>query len=145
PAGSTDAAAAPAPAGSAGSAAHGASAGPAGSTDAAAAPAPAGSAGSAAAAPSAGACSAGQLCLWERPRYGGPRTVHELAGTDVDSCVPLPSGTSAQALANRTGRPVTTYQSAECGETGEFDTYPGGGTWVPQTPYRVRAFKIWER
>ncbi|MFD9077250.1 hypothetical protein ACFVZ2_45955, partial [Streptomyces lasiicapitis] len=54
-------------------------------------------------------------------------------------------GGSAQALANRTGRPVTTYQSAECDETAEFNTYPGSGTWAPESPYRVRAFKIWER
>lgn len=40
---------------------------------------------------------------------------------------------------------MTTYQSAECAETGEFETYPGKGTWVPQTPYEVRAFKLWER
>ena len=54
------------------------------------------------------------------------------------------AGGDAQSLANRTGRPVTTYQSAECAETGEFETYPGGGTWTPRSPYQVRAFKIWE-
>ena len=57
----------------------------------------------------------------------------------------LPGDTGAAALANRTGRPVTTYQSAECAETAEFDTYPGGGSWVPRSPYQVRAFKVWER
>ncbi|MGW6565110.1 peptidase inhibitor family I36 protein [Streptomyces sp. NPDC054975] len=92
-----------------------------------------------------GACGPGQLCLWPKADFRGAAWTHELAGTDVDSCVALPPGTSAQALANRTGRPVTTYQSAECAETGEFETYPGRGTWVPQTPYQVRAFKIWER
>jgi hypothetical protein len=91
-----------------------------------------------------GDCAAGELCLWQRPGFLGKRYAHELAGTDIESCVPLPPGTDAQALANRTGRPVTTYQSAECAETGEFDTYPGGGSWVPQSPYRVRAFKVWE-
>ncbi|WP_156722531.1 peptidase inhibitor family I36 protein [Streptomyces apocyni] len=91
-----------------------------------------------------GACGPGELCLWERPDFGGDRQVHELAGTDIESCVALPEGSSAQALANRTGRPVTTYQSAVCAETGEFETYPGSGTWVPKAPYRVRAFKIWE-
>ncbi|MFI1395280.1 peptidase inhibitor family I36 protein [Streptomyces sp. NPDC020681] len=94
--------------------------------------------------PHLGECARGELCLWEQEDFEGVRQVHELSGTDIDSCVPLPAGTSAQALANRTGRPVTTYQSAECAETGEFETYPGGGTWVPQSPYRVRAFKIWE-
>ncbi|NED83729.1 peptidase inhibitor family I36 protein [Streptomyces sp. SID11233] len=91
-----------------------------------------------------GACGSGQLCLWAKPEFAGARQVHELSTIDIDSCVPLPAGSTGQALANRTGRPVTTYQSAECGETGEFETYPGGGTWVPQSPYQVRAFKVWE-
>ncbi|MFD5428397.1 peptidase inhibitor family I36 protein [Streptomyces sp. NPDC127084] len=91
-----------------------------------------------------GHCAAGELCLWERPDFTGPRQVHELSGLDIESCVTLPTGTTALAIANRTGRPVTTYQSRECAETGEFETYPGGGTWVPQSPYRVRAFKVWE-
>ncbi|MDV5145317.1 peptidase inhibitor family I36 protein [Streptomyces sp. SBC-4] len=108
----------------------------------AAAPAPA------AAVPSGtalGACGPGRLCLWPKPDFKGRVQSHELATTDIDSCVALPPGTSAQSLANRTGRPVTTYQSAECAEAGEFETYPGRGTWVPQTPYEVRAFKLWER
>ncbi|NED80696.1 peptidase inhibitor family I36 protein, partial [Streptomyces sp. SID11233] len=75
---------------------------------------------------SSGACGRGELCLWPATGYGGRRTVHELSGTDIESCVPLSGRTGALSLANRTGRPVTTYQSAECGETGEFETYPGG-------------------
>lgn len=92
-----------------------------------------------------GDCATGRLCLWPRADFRGPRLTHELSDTDIESCVPLPKGTTAVALANRTGRPVTTYQSAECAETGEFDTYPGGGSWVPRSPYEIRAFKIWER
>ncbi|MFF3543401.1 peptidase inhibitor family I36 protein [Streptomyces platensis] len=92
-----------------------------------------------------GACDAGQLCLWPKADYGGARRTYELSGIDIESCVPLPKGSGAAALANRTGRPVTTYQSGECAETAEFDTYPGGGSWVPRSPYRVRAFKVWER
>ncbi|MEU9461638.1 peptidase inhibitor family I36 protein [Streptomyces sp. NPDC048685] len=91
-----------------------------------------------------GPCGAGQLCLWDEPEFTGTRRTHELSTIDIESCVPLPKGSSVQSLANRTGRPVTTYQSAECAETGEFDTYPGGGTWVPRSPYQVRAFKVWE-
>lgn len=91
-----------------------------------------------------GPCDTGQLCLWPKKDFRGARQAYELAGVDVESCVVLPAGTAATALANRTGRPVTTYQSAECAETGEFETYPGGGTWVPESPYRVRAFKVWE-
>ncbi|WP_330176024.1 peptidase inhibitor family I36 protein [Streptomyces sp. NBC_01498] len=92
-----------------------------------------------------GACGPGELCLWGKPDFKGARQIHELFRTEIQSCVPLPPGTDAQSLANRTGRPVTTYQSHECEETGEFETYPGKGTWVPQSPYRVRAFKVWER
>ncbi|NJP99552.1 peptidase inhibitor family I36 protein [Streptomyces zingiberis] len=94
--------------------------------------------------PAAGACPVGALCLWDRAGFTGERRTHELSATDIESCVPLPAGTTAESFANRTGRPVTTYQSAVCGETGEFDTYPGDGTWVPASPYQVRAFKIWE-
>ncbi|MFF6882057.1 peptidase inhibitor family I36 protein [Streptomyces sp. NPDC012421] len=92
-----------------------------------------------------GKCGPGRLCLWPKPDFKGRSWTYELATTDLDSCVALPAGASAQSLAVRTGRPVTTYQSEECAETGEFETYPGRGTWVPQTPYEVRAFKLWER
>lgn len=95
-------------------------------------------------APAAANCAAGQLCLWAKPDFTGTRQVHELSTLDINSCTALPAGKSAQALANRTGRPVTTYQSAECAETGEFQTYPGDGVWLPQSPYQVRAFKVWE-
>jgi hypothetical protein len=99
-----------------------------------------------AAAPSTlGACATGELCLWKKADFKGHRLTYELAGTDIESCVALPEGSSAASLANRTGRPVTTYQSAVCEETGEFQTYPGSGTWEPESPYRARAFKIWER
>ncbi|MFH9202859.1 peptidase inhibitor family I36 protein [Streptomyces anulatus] len=91
-----------------------------------------------------GTCEAGSLCLWKKPDFTGTRHAYELSGVDIESCVPLPKGGDSQSLANRTGRPVTTYQSAECVETGEFETYPGGGTWTPRSPYQVRAFKIWE-
>ncbi|MGW6402128.1 peptidase inhibitor family I36 protein [Streptomyces sp. NPDC055134] len=99
----------------------------------------------AAAPPTSGDCAVGELCLWEKPAFRGHRQTYELSGIDIESCVALPEGGSAQALANRTGRPVTAYQSAECAETGEFQTYPGSGTWAPQSPYRVWAFKVWER
>lgn len=99
----------------------------------------------AAAAVSRGACGPGELCLWGKPDYRGARQTHELFRTVIQDCVPLPPGTDAQSLVNRIGRPVTTYQSDECDESGEFETYPGDGTWIPQSPHRVRAFKVWER
>ncbi|MEU8778189.1 peptidase inhibitor family I36 protein [Streptomyces sp. NPDC048606] len=95
--------------------------------------------------PPLGACATGQLCLWAKADFKGTRHTHELSTLDINSCTALPAGTSAQSLTNRTGRPVTTYQSAECQETGEFQTYPGDGVWLPQSPYQVRAFKVWER
>lgn len=91
------------------------------------------------------ACAPGQLCLWAKPDFKGAKQVHELSTVSINSCTALPPGTSAQSLANRVGRPVTTYQSAECAETGEFQTYPGDGVWLPSSPYQVRAFKVWER
>ncbi|MEU7578987.1 peptidase inhibitor family I36 protein [Streptomyces sp. NPDC041068] len=98
----------------------------------------------AAAPPTLRGCGPGELCLWEKAEFQGARQVYELADIDIESCTALPEGGSAEALANRTGRPVTVYQSAECAETGEFNTYPGSGTWAPESPYRVRAFKVWE-
>ncbi|KPI20792.1 proteinase inhibitor I36 SMPI [Actinobacteria bacterium OV450] len=91
------------------------------------------------------ACATGQLCLWAKPEFKGTRQAHELSTIDINSCTALPAGTSAQSLINRIGRPVTTYQSAECQETGEFQTYPGDGVWLPESPYLIRAFKVWER
>ncbi|WP_330238644.1 peptidase inhibitor family I36 protein [Streptomyces sp. NBC_00525] len=116
----------------------------AGAAAPAAAAVPAGAAVPAAAPVRLGDCASGQLCLWAKPDFTGARLTHELSTIDIESCVPLKPGTTAQSLANRTGRPVTTYQSAECQETGEFETYPGGGTWLPRSPYQVRAFKVWE-
>ncbi|MFZ3469992.1 peptidase inhibitor family I36 protein [Streptomyces sp. 4.24] len=101
--------------------------------------------GRAAGPPTLGACATGQLCLWAKPEFKGARKTHELSTLDINSCTALLPGTTAQSLVNRTGRPVTTYQSAECAETGEFQTYPGDGVWLPQSPYQVRAFKVWER
>ncbi|MEV0258491.1 peptidase inhibitor family I36 protein [Streptomyces sp. NPDC050732] len=98
----------------------------------------------AAAPPTLRGCGAGELCLWEKAGFHGTRHAYELADIDIESCTALPEGSSAEAVANRTGRPVTVYQSAECAETGEFNTYPGSGTWAPESPYRVRAFKVWE-
>ncbi|OPF76815.1 hypothetical protein VT50_0222730 [Streptomyces antioxidans] len=106
--------------------------------------APAAAAARSAAPPRLGNCATGQLCLWRSGGFTGARQTRELADVDIESCVPLASGATAASLANRTGRPVTAYQSGECAETAEFHTYPSG-TWVPEAPYQVRAFKIWER
>lgn len=70
--------------------------------------------------PRLGACATGELCLWEKTDFQGARQTRELSGTETGSCVPLARGTTAESLANRTGRNVTTYQSAECEETGSL-------------------------
>lgn len=93
--------------------------------------------------PQLGKCAAGELCLWENEGFKGPREQYELSDVDIESCVPLPKGVEAKSFANRTGRPVTAYQSAECAETAEFSTYPSG-SWTPKGEYPVRAVKVWE-
>ncbi|GAB2600383.1 hypothetical protein GCM10027168_36910 [Streptomyces capparidis] len=97
------------------------------------------------ASPSArGSCDSGELCLWAGTGFRGARNAWDLARAGVESCVPLPEGAAARSLANRLGRPVTVYQDRECATEGEFDTYPGSGTWAPETPFVVRAFQVWE-
>lgn len=94
--------------------------------------------------PRLGRCAAGQLCLWGGEKFRGGRRTFELSGTPIESCVPLPKGATTASFANRTGRPVTLYQSRECAGTGEFKTFPSG-SWTPHSSYRARALKIWER
>jgi hypothetical protein len=94
--------------------------------------------------PRLGECAAGELCLWARPGFRGERRSYERSRIAVERCVPLPGGASARSFANRTGRPVTLYQSGECAETAEFHTHPSG-SWTPEGEYRVRAVKVWER
>ncbi|GAA2595558.1 hypothetical protein GCM10009863_06010 [Streptomyces axinellae] len=96
-----------------------------------------------AASPRLGKCGSGELCLWPRADFRGKPRAFELSGIDIESCVRLPAGVSAISSANRTGRPVTLYQSEECAETAEFATHPAG-SWTPQLPYKARAFKVWE-
>lgn len=78
-----------------------------------------------------GTCEAGSLCLWKKPDFTGTRHAYELSGVDIESCTPLPKGGDAQSLANRTGRPVTTYQSAECAETGSSRRTPAAAPGRP--------------
>lgn len=94
--------------------------------------------------PKLGECGTGELCLWERGNFRGGSRTFELSGITIESCEPLPKGGTATSMANRTGRPVTLYQSEECAETGEFQTHPSG-SWTPEVPYKARAFKVWER
>ena len=94
----------------------------------------------------AGACAPGQICFWAAPAFAdSPAAVFELATADVESCVSLPEGVDARSFANRMDRYVTMYQSRECATEGDFGTYPGDGVFVPEVPYVVRAFQIWEK
>ncbi|WP_346776991.1 peptidase inhibitor family I36 protein [Streptomyces sp. HNM0575] len=97
-----------------------------------------------AAGPELGECAAGKLCLWPRAGFRGERHAYERSRVSFGSCIRLPGGAGAESFANRTGRPVTVYESAECAETAEFHTHPSG-SWTPDGAYKVRAFKVWER
>lgn len=91
------------------------------------------------------ACERGEFCLWPDDGYRGATLRLALANANPGECVPLAEGTDARSFANRTKRPVTVYQGRDCSTEGEFGTYPGGGTFVPEAPYVVRGVQIWER
>jgi hypothetical protein len=88
-------------------------------------------------------CERGEFCVWSGVDNTGDSLSHTLADTTVEQCVPLPPEFDARSFVNLLSRAVTVYQSRECATEGEFDTYPGGGTHVPEAPYVVRAFQIW--
>ena len=104
----------------------------------------AGAAPAAATPPDPQPCERGEFCLWAEEGHQGAIVRIALENTNPDECVPLPDGFDARSFANRAKRPVTTYQSRECATEAEFDTYPGGGTFVPAAPYVVRGVQIWE-
>lgn len=89
-------------------------------------------------------CERGEMCLWAGDGYSGEVVRISLENTNPEECVPLPEGFGARSFANRMSRDVTVYQGRQCSTEGEFDTYPGGGTYVPEAPYVVRAVQIWE-
>ncbi|MFL6119957.1 peptidase inhibitor family I36 protein [Actinophytocola sp.] len=89
-------------------------------------------------------CERGEFCLWPTESYGGDILRVALATANPNECVPLPDGFDARSFANRSKRPVTVYQGRDCSTEAEFDTYPGGGTFVPESPYVVRGVQIWD-
>lgn len=89
-------------------------------------------------------CERGEFCLWPGEGHQGAIQRIALENTNPGECVSLPEGFDARSFANRTKRPVTVYQGRDCATEGEFDTYPGGGTFVPAAPYVVRGVQIWE-
>jgi hypothetical protein len=101
-------------------------------------------AGAAGAVPGPAGCERGEFCVWPSEDYGGAIVRVALENANPGECVPLPEGADGRSFANRAKRPVTTYQGRDCSTEGEFDTYPGGGTFVPEAPYVVRGVQIWE-
>lgn len=89
-------------------------------------------------------CDRGEFCLWARESYRGAIHRISLDTANPGQCIPLPEPFDARSFANRTTRYITVYQGRRCATEGEFDTYPGGGTYVPAAPYLVRAAQIWE-
>ncbi|OLR90130.1 peptidase inhibitor family I36 protein [Actinokineospora bangkokensis] len=90
------------------------------------------------------ACERGEVCLWTDPEFRGTTYRHTLTDTTVGECVHLPVAVDIRSFVNLMSRHVTVYQSRECATEGEFDTYPGGGTYVPAAPYVVRGFQVWD-
>lgn len=88
-------------------------------------------------------CERGEFCLWPSENYSGEIHRIALTNTNPEECVPLPDTVDARSFVNRTTRPVTVYQGRDCSTEGEFDTYPGGGTFVPTAPYVVRGVQLW--
>lgn len=89
-------------------------------------------------------CERGELCVWAADSFRGSGYRMSLETVDPGECVGLPAGFDGRSFVNRMSRPVTVYQGRTCSTEAEFDTYPGGGTYVPEAPYVVRAVQIWE-
>jgi hypothetical protein len=90
------------------------------------------------------ACQKGEFCVWPSDGYGGEAQRFDLRTANPEECIPLPAGFDGSSFVNRMSRDVTVYQSEECTTEGDFITYPGGGTYVPDAPFLIRAIKIWE-
>jgi peptidase inhibitor family I36 len=98
----------------------------------------------AASAPATPGCQKGEFCLWSVNAYGGDIERFDLRTANPGECIPLPDGFAGSSFANLLSRDVTVYQSEECSTDGDFTTYPGGGTYVPDAPFVVRGIQIWE-
>lgn len=89
-------------------------------------------------------CQAGQFCVWNQGNYSGETYKFDLRTTNPEQCVPIPENVDATSFINRMDRSVTVYQDRQCATEADFSTYPGGGTYVPHTPYVVRAIQVWQ-
>lgn len=86
-------------------------------------------------------CDQGELCLWQSPGFGDTQQRLDLTTVNPGSCVAVPE---ARSFVNLSARLVTVYQGADCSTEGEFTTYPGGGTYVPDAPFVVRGIEVWD-
>ncbi|ACU35486.1 peptidase inhibitor family I36 protein [Actinosynnema pretiosum subsp. pretiosum] len=88
-------------------------------------------------------CDRGEFCAWSTTNYAGAARRLDLETANPDECVPLPDNLVARSFANRLNRLVSVYQGADCSTEADFTTYPGGGTWVPDAPFVIRAVQVW--
>jgi len=98
--------------------------------------------GSAEAAPADDGCEQGEFCAWSGEFYEGDERALDLRTANPGECIPLDG--DARSFVNRLDREVTVYQGEDCSTEGDFTTYPGGGTYVPDAPFVVRAIQIWD-
>jgi hypothetical protein len=89
-------------------------------------------------------CRKGEFCVWPSDGYDGQIQRFDLRTANTEECLPLPEGFDGSSFANLMTRDVTVYQDEECSTEGDFVTYPGGGTFVPDAPFLVRGIQIWE-
>lgn len=89
-------------------------------------------------------CERGEFCTWQRTMFTGKIHRADLRTVNPGECIPLTPATDGRSFANRTSRHVTVYQGRDCSTEGDFTTYPGEGSYVPQAPFVVRAFQIWD-
>jgi len=89
-------------------------------------------------------CERGEFCAWMAESFRGAGFRMSLETLNPGECVALPETFDGRSFVNRMRRAVTVYQGRSCSTEGEFDTYPGGGTYVPEAPFVVRAVQVWE-
>jgi hypothetical protein len=87
-------------------------------------------------------CAPGEFCLWSGEFYGGQVYALDLREANPGECISLRGDFDGRSWANRMDRHVTVYQGRDCSTEGDFRTYPGGGTFVPQAPYMARGIQI---
>jgi hypothetical protein len=90
------------------------------------------------------ACLKGEFCAWDGEFYNDRIERIDLRTANPGDCIPLPEDFDGLSFANRTDRMITVYQGRDCSTEGDFTTYPGGGTFVPQAPFVARGIQIWD-